>query len=145
MGTQLTLPKKGAEHPQFSAHVCIKWPDGWMDQDATWQGDRFQPKRHCVRWGASSPPPKGGRAPNFWPISVMAKWLDHGWMPLGRDVGLSPRDIMSTWHGGRPHPKRHCVRWGPSSPSPKGNRAPANFRPMYTVARRLDGSRCHLA
>ena len=27
-----------------------------------------------------------------------------------------------TWHGGRPQPRRVCVRWGPS-PSPKRGRA----------------------
>jgi len=42
-----------------------------------------------------------------------------------------------------PGPKRHCVRWGPSSPSPKGGTAP-NFRPMSLVAKRLHGSRFHL-
>jgi len=40
------------------------------------------------------PPPKGGGAPNFRPISVAAKW--HGWikMPLGMEVGLSPGDFV---------------------------------------------------
>ena len=37
----------------------------------------------------------------------------------------------------------HCVRWGPSSHSPKGSGAP-NFRPIYVVAKWLYGSRCHL-
>jgi len=40
------------------------------------------------------------------------------------DVGvLSPNGWMDhdeTWHGGRPRPRPHCVRWRPSSPSPKG-------------------------
>jgi len=26
----------------------------------------------------------------------------------------------TTWYGCRPQPKQHCVRWGPSSRSPKG-------------------------
>jgi len=30
---------------------------------------------HCVTWEPSSPPQRG-TAPNFWPISVVAKWLD---------------------------------------------------------------------
>jgi len=33
------------------------------------------PWPHCVRWGPSSPSPKGAKPPNFWPISVAAKWL----------------------------------------------------------------------
>jgi len=48
-----------------------------------------------------------------------------------------------TWHAGRPRPCPHCVRWGPSSPSPK-KQSPHKFRPMSIVAKRLDGSRCHL-
>jgi len=38
--------------------VCndrVLWPDGWMDQDATWYEGRPRPWRHCVRWGPSSP------------------------------------------------------------------------------------------
>ena len=30
-------------------------------------------------------------------------------------------DGDSTWYGGRPRPKRHCVRWGPSSRPLKGH------------------------
>ena len=35
---------------------------------------------------------------------------------------LSPNGWMdqdATWYGGRPRPRRHCVRRGPSSPSPR--------------------------
>jgi len=41
------LPITGAE-PQFSAHVYILWPNGWMDQDATWYGGKSRPRRYCV-------------------------------------------------------------------------------------------------
>ena len=44
--------------------VCdlgVLWPNGWMDQDATWYGGRPRPRPHCVRWGPSSP--KRGTAP----------------------------------------------------------------------------------
>jgi len=34
------------------------WPNGWMDQDATWYECRFGPRPHCARWGPSSPSPK---------------------------------------------------------------------------------------
>jgi len=44
------------------------------------------------------------------------------------DVGvLWPNDWMDqdvTWYGGRPRPRPHCVRWGPSCPSPKGAQPP---------------------
>ena len=58
--------------------------------------------------------PKGGGAPIFGPYLL---W-PNGWM-----------DKDATWFGGRPQPKRHCIRWGPSSRPPKGGGAP-NFRPI---------------
>ena len=33
-------------------------------------------------------------------------------------------DQNGTCHGGRPQPRRLCVRWGPSFPSPKGAQSP---------------------
>jgi len=49
-------------------------------------------------------------------------------MPLGREVGLSPSDILLD-----------------GDPAPLSERGePPNFRPMSIVAKRLDGSRCHL-
>ena len=92
----------------------------------------------------------------------MAGWIK---MPLGVKVGLGPGDFVldgdpappkggspifgpcilwpnshqgATWYGGMPRPKRHCVSWGPSSPSPKGAH-PLSFRPMSIVAKWLDG------
>jgi len=54
--------------------------------------------------GDPAPPPKkrkGGPAPNFRPLSVVAKRLD----------GLRYHMV---W--GRPRPRRVCFRWGPPSP-----------------------------
>jgi len=74
-------------------------------------------------------PPKKGHSPTIfgpcvlWPNGCMYQY--------------------TTWYGGRPQPRRHCVKWGRSSPSPKGVQTP-NFRPMFTVVERLDGLRCHL-
>jgi len=50
--------------------VCnagVLWPKGWMDQDATWYGRRPRPRRHCVKWGPSSPLAERGTAapPHF--------------------------------------------------------------------------------
>jgi len=46
----------------------------------------------------------------------------------GCDVGLlKPNGLMDQdecWHTGRPRPWPHCVRLGPSSPSPKGAQPP---------------------
>ena len=64
----------------LSCPVCdvrALWPNGWTDRDETWHAGRPRPWPHCVRWGPSSPSPKGAQPPNFRPISVAAKWL-HG-------------------------------------------------------------------
>jgi len=65
----------GAEPPIFGP--SLSWPNGWMHQDATWFGGRPRPTRHCVRCGPSYPQKKGTPTPpNFWPMSIVAKWLD---------------------------------------------------------------------
>jgi len=43
----------------------------------------------------------------------------------------------SIWYGGRPWPRPHCVRWGPSYPTQRGT-APTIFGPMSVVAKRLE-------
>ena len=40
---------------------CLLWPNGWMDQYATWYGGRPRPTRHCIRWRPS--PLKGAQLP----------------------------------------------------------------------------------
>jgi len=51
---------------------------------------------------------------------------------------LWPNSCMDqdvTWYGARPETRRLFVRWGPHSPSPKGDRAPLpNFRRICIVA-----------
>jgi len=68
-------PKRGVHSPSPIFRTCLLWPNGWMDQDVTWHGGRPWPRRLCVRWGPS-PPPKRGTAPNFRPMSIVAKQLD---------------------------------------------------------------------
>ena len=68
-------------------------------------------------------------SPSFRPIPVAAKW--HAGMPtcIPPPKKNGPRllwpngcmDQDSTWHGGRPQPRRLCVRWGP--PPQKGGAA----------------------
>jgi len=53
-------------------------------------------------------------------------------------------DQDETWHAGRPRPRTHCVRWGPSFPAPKGAQPPSNFRPICVVIKGRHESRCHL-
>jgi len=50
-------------------------------------------------------------------------------MKLGVQVGLGPG---------------HIVLDGDPAPPKKGHSSPPNFRPMSVVAKRRDGSRCHL-
>ena len=53
MGTQLHPEKGHPTPPNFGP--CQLWPNGWMDQDATWYGGRPRPKPHCIRRGRGSP------------------------------------------------------------------------------------------
>jgi len=200
-------PKKG----HSAVGPCLLRPNGWVDLDATWYGGRPRPKRLCVRWEPSFPPPKKReQSLNFRPMCVVAKRLDGlifnmplgmevglgpgdfvldgdpnkkgdtapqfsaqmycgqtaRWikMPLGSEVGLVPCDIVldgieipnkkgeqppvfgpclfwpngwmhqdTTWYGGRPQTRRHCVRCGPA-PSPQKGDTPLQFWPMSIVA-----------
>jgi len=114
-------------------NVGVLWPNGWTDQDETWHAGRPRPWLHCVRWGPSSPSPKGEEteSPIFGPYLLWTNcWIDQD----------------ATWYGRRTRPReprRLCVRWGPSSPSQKG--VLSNFWPMSIMAKRLGGSRWHLA
>jgi len=106
-------------------NVGVLWPNGWMDQDATWYRCRSPPRPHCVRWGLSSPSQKGHSPPPpifgprmLWPNS----WLDQD----------------ATWYGGRP--RRQCVRWEPIPQ--KGTASPHFGQSIF--AKRMDRSRCHL-
>jgi len=62
MGTQLPF-RKGTQPPPIFGQ-CPLWPNGWMDEDATWYGSRPWPRPHCIRRVPSctrkmhsSPPP----------------------------------------------------------------------------------------
>jgi len=189
-------------------NVRALWPIAWTDQDETQHAGWPQPWPHCVRWGPSSPSPKGAQAPQLSAhicCSQMAAWIkmslgmelglgqgdfvldgDHapppqkaaeppkfsahvycgqmaGWMTLvlGMQVGLSQGDFVldghpspltkrwaehpqnfdpcllrpngwmneaGTWHEGGPQPRRLCVKWRPSLPSPtKEAEPPSQF------------------
>ena len=42
-------------------------------------------------------------------------------------------DEADTWHGGRPQPRRLCVRWGPS-PLPQNGQSPLpNFKAILIL------------
>jgi len=122
------VPPKGQSPLQFS--VRLLWPNGWMDQDATWYGVS-PPRRHCIRRGpSSSPENRWHSSPTHQPMycSETAIWIK---MPLGTEVGLDPGHI--------------ALETQFMSPQKHGATAhPPDFRPIFVVAKRLDGSRCHL-
>ena len=110
--------------------IGVLWPNGWMDLDETWHTGRPWPWPHCVRWGPSSPPPKGGRAHQFSAnisCGQTAGWIN---MPRGREVGLSPSDVALD---------------GDRAPLPQKKAEPPTFGPCLLWPRRLDRSRCRLA
>jgi len=43
-------------------NVGALWPNGCIDQDATWYRGRPRHRRNCVRWGPSSPTERGTAA-----------------------------------------------------------------------------------
>ena len=64
---------------------------------------------HIVLGGHPAPPPLKGHPQIFGQYLL---WLN----------GCMDQDV--TWYGGRPRPRRLCVRWGPRSPPQKGGRSP---------------------
>ena len=60
-GDPAPLPQRGTS-PNFRPYLL--WPNGWMDQDATWYGGWPRTRRLCVRWGPSLPL-KGAQRPQF--------------------------------------------------------------------------------
>jgi len=70
-GDPAPLPKKGALPPIFGP--CLFWPNGWMDQVATWYKVGLGPG-DIVLDGDPAPSQKG-TAPNFRPMSIVAKRL----------------------------------------------------------------------
>jgi len=122
--TLLPFAQKGGGAPNFRPmSIVTKWLDG-----SRWHGTGPQSRPHCARWGPSSPPQKGGRAPNFLTHFCCGQTDVCINMPLGMEVGLSPGDFVLD---------------GDPVPLPKKGAEPPNFQPMSVVAKRLDGSRCH--
>ena len=78
--------------------------------------------RHIVLDEDPAPPPLKDTAPNFGPMSIVAKRLDG--LLLGMDVGLGPGDFV--FDGDQATPRK------------KGTSIPPNFCPMSVVTKRLD-------
>jgi len=69
---------------------------------------------------ATPPPQKVGGAPHIFGPCLL--W-PNGWM-----------NKAGTWHGGRPQPRRPCVRWGPSPLPQKGAEPPPQFSAHFYCA-----------
>jgi len=90
---------------------------------------RLHPWPHYVRWGPSSPPPKG-TVPQFSAHICCGQMAGCIKMPFGREVGLGPREIV--------------LNGDPASLLKRTAEPAPNFQPIFSVAKRLDVSRCHL-
>jgi len=99
-GDPAPYPERGGASPNFRPRLL--WPNGRMDQDATWYGGWPQPTRHCVRCRLSYPKKKGHTHPH--PIFGSCLLWPNGWM-----------DEDAAWYGSTPRPRPHCTRRGPSS------------------------------
>jgi len=88
---------------------------------------------NIVLGGDPAPPTlMGGTAPSPQFLANVRYGQMAGWtkMPLGMEVGLGPGDFV--------------FDGDPAPPEKKGTAPPRNFWPISIVAKRLDGSRCHL-
>ena len=123
-------PPKGGEAPKFSAHVYCGQTARWMKlllgmvvglspDDFVLDGDPAPLRQK----GRSSPPQFSAH----FSCGQTAGCIK---MSFGMDVGLSPGDFVLD---GDPVP----LQKGGGAPPP-----PSNFRPMFIVAKRLNGSRC---
>jgi len=52
-------------------HHTLLWPNGWIDEDATWYGCRPPRRSHCIR-RVPSAPRKGHSTPPLRPMSIVA-------------------------------------------------------------------------
>jgi len=81
-----------------------------VDQDETWHVGKSRTRPQCVRWGPSSPSPKGHSTPQFSAYiccGQIAGWIK---MPLGTEVGFGPGDFV--------------LDGDPARPTQKGGKAP---------------------
>ena len=70
------LPReRGTSAPPPLFGPCLLWPNGWMNEDATWYRSRPRPRPHCVRWRPSSYPQKGHSSPRLFLAHV---YCGHG-------------------------------------------------------------------
>jgi len=98
---------------------------------------RTRRRPHYARRGPGSPFPKRGQSllsPQFVAHVYCSQTAGCIKMPLGMEVGLGPGHITLDGDPAFP-PQKKKIKWA----------QPSNFRPMSIVAKRLDGSRWHMA
>jgi len=105
-------------------NVGVLWPNGSMDQDATWCGGKLRLRPHYVGWEPSSPQ-NGAQQP---PLSGPCLLWPSDWM-----------DQDSTGYVGWPRSRQHCVRSLEMNPAPTRERntvAPPLFGPCLLCPKR---------
>ena len=123
-------PSPKGHSPQFSGHTCCGQMAAWIKMSLGMELG-LGPCDFMLDRDPDPPSPKGGRqSPIFGPCLL---W-PNGWMHQD-----------ATCYACRPEPRGLCVRWRPSHPSLKRGRNSPSYRPMFIVAKRLNGSRCYLA
>jgi len=109
-----------------------------MDQDATWYGGStvVLGSRHIVLNEDPAPPRNGAQQPPLSRFTTQACTTQASLCPYKQRPGpclLWPNswtDQDATWYGSRPRPRRHCIRWEPSSPQGNWHNSTApTFRP----------------
>ena len=92
--------------------VCLSWPNGCMDQDATCYGGKSRPRRHCMRWVPRSPPPKGAKPPNFRPMFIVAKrYVYHDSHCDVQPWARAAHHSCSAYRSTQPSTLRGTVKW----------------------------------
>jgi len=97
--------RRGTAPPQFSADVYCGQTAGWIKM-ALGMEVGLGPGHIVLDQDSASLPKKGAHTP---PIFGPFLLWPNGWMPQD-----------TTWYEGKPRPRPHCARWGPSYPLKRG-------------------------
>jgi len=114
--------KGGQQPPNFRPIYCgqtAEWIKMPLDTDTG-----LSPSHNLLDGNPAPLLQKGDSSPQYLAVCCI----------FGRPV-LSDRcpsylcvcNVSVLWYGGRPRPRRHCVRWGLSSPLRKGAQQPPHF------------------
>jgi len=102
-GDPALLPNRRRSPPIFGP--CLLWPNGWMDQVATWYGGR--PRPDDIMLDGDPAPPKKGHSPQFLARVYCGQTAVCISIPLGTEVALSLGDIVLDGDPAPPPAKGH--------------------------------------